>query len=327
MMNKLTIIFAVNKSYTEKLLVELLVLFLILFGTSFVLTWAGSRFRQRTINLKLITHSAFLWTMSLSLVISLGKVIYQQNIWSVQSKILQPIQTYNRKKSDYKANLDNYSRADIANMVMRQAVTGLDKQGFIAIPNCNILLPIYNDAYSEKGLNAGANYANKSAVDPRGLRKPIMGQGNYGLAAHNFNDGLTGFSSLQKETNHNRPYLQEKQLQGSDWLNGKNILLADAQGIYNYKITGQTVVSPETVSVLDPTKTAEVTIISCLFPSTNYRIITHGKLSKAYTWKNAPRKFVNEFNLKVKNTNAHVSWWNPGIEEGANGDKGGTKAN
>ncbi|MGO2539398.1 MAG: class A sortase, partial [Leuconostoc mesenteroides] len=49
------------------------------------------------------------------------------------------------------------------------------------------------------------------------------------------------------------------------------------------------------------------------------------ELKKTYTWRNAPEKLVSEFNLKVRNTNARVSWWNPGIEEGANGDAGGTK--
>ncbi|MFR6597816.1 MAG: hypothetical protein ACLUQC_11160 [Lactococcus raffinolactis] len=52
---------------------------------------------------------------------------------------------------------DKTSRADIAKMV-RQAVSGLDKQGFVAIPARNILLPIYNNAYSNKGLNAGADW-------------------------------------------------------------------------------------------------------------------------------------------------------------------------
>lgn len=284
-----------------------------------------SKYCHKQVSYKSISSLSFFWSVFFTTFFLCTQVMYKNNIFSVQTKILPIIQTYNRKKNTYEVSLDKTSRAEIAQMVMRQAVTGLDKQGFVAIPSLNILLPIYTDAYSKKGLDAGADYANKSAADTEGLNTSIMGKGNYGLAAHNFNDGQTGFSALQKKINHDWPYIQDKKLKGSDWLNSKNILLANAHGIYNYKITGQTVVTPKTVSVIDRTKKAKVTIIRCLFPSSNYRIITHGQLSEAYTWKNAPRKFVNEFNLKVKYTNAHAEWWNPGIEEGANGDKGGTK--
>ncbi|GMA69202.1 hypothetical protein GCM10025879_04480 [Leuconostoc litchii] len=101
--------------------------------------------------------------------------------------------------------------------------------------------------------------------------------------------------------------------------------MANSHGIYQYMITGQTTVTSTEVSVLNPTKKAQLTIISCLFPSTEYRIITHAELKKTYSWQNAPDKLIGEFNLKVRNTNARVSWWNPGVEEGANGDAGGTK--
>lgn len=152
-----------------------------------------------------------------------------------------------------------------------------------------------------------------------------MGQGNYGLAAHNFNDGVTGFSGLQQVINQNAPYISNGQLKGSSWLNGTSVLLANNKGLYQYEITGQDTVKNTDVSVLDPTKNAQLTIISCLFPSTQYRIITHADLKHTYTWENAPQSVVSRFNLQVYNTNARVSWWNPGVEEGANGDQGGTK--
>ncbi|WP_446863878.1 hypothetical protein [Leuconostoc citreum] len=103
-----------------------------------------------------------------------------------------------------KIRADNTSVVTIQKMVMRKAQTEqrLKKQGFVSIPSQGILLPIYNDAYSTAGLNAGANYANRSQNDLEGDKIPIMGQRNYGLAAHNFNDGRTGFSRLQESTNH-----------------------------------------------------------------------------------------------------------------------------
>ncbi|MCK8605666.1 class A sortase [Leuconostoc citreum] len=311
--------------YKEQSLIIIAVVLLVLFFVFFLMHLLIRKLRQNQVSYRKSAYFALMVALGLTMVGLGAQTLYQNNTWSVQTKVLKPIQSYERQKSNRAASTDTTSRADIAKMVMRQAVSGLEKQGFVSIPSQNILLPIYNDAYSDKGLNAGADYANKSEFDPSGDKKPVMGQGNYGIAAHNFNDGQTGFSSLQQETNHDFPYLNQGQLKGSNWLNGQTVLLANAQGIYDYRITGQTLVAPETVSVLNPTDDTKVTIISCLFPSTNYRIITHATLKRTYTWDNAPQHLAREFNLKVKNTNAHASWWNPGIEEGANGDKGGTK--
>lgn len=270
-------------------------------------------------------YRLIIMTITITAIVSIGNYIYQINILGIGDEVRNQInrrQRFNEKKT---LNHDNTSILNVQKMVMRDAAKGLEKQGFVAIPSQNILLPIYNDAYSEQGLNAGANYANRSAVDPEGSKVPIMGQGNYGLAAHNFNDGHTGFSALQQSTNHDSPYLVNGQLKGSSWLNGKTILMANNKGIYRYVITGQTAVSSSQVSVLNPTRQPELTIISCLFPSTDFRVITRAKLRTTYTWRQAPSKYVSEFNLKVRNTNAHVDWWNPGVEEGANGDQGGLK--
>ncbi|WP_407880776.1 class A sortase [Furfurilactobacillus entadae] len=224
-------------------------------------------------------------------------------------------------------SISSSERTRISKQLMRQTQTkqGLTKQGFVSIPDVGILQPIFNDAYSDKGLSAGANYANRSEQDPEGKDVPAMGQDNYGLASHNFNDGKTGFSALQKKTNADEPYLVNGQLKGSDWLNGKFIYLANGTNIYKYKITGQKLVDKDDVSVLNHSKTAKVTIISCLFPSIQYRIITSGKLVKSYTWNKAPADVVTLFNLEKQPTNVHASWFNPGTEEGSNGDAGGTK--
>lgn len=296
---------------------------IVLMITIYVIKLIKKKFEYEFGDRKLIYYSVILISV-LSMIFIGGQLIYQNNIGLIRQKIINVGQTYERWESKSAAEIDNTSRSGIKKMVMRQAVPGLSKQGFVSIPSLNILLPIYNDAYSDKGLDAGANYANKSSTDPNGRIKPQMGTGNYGLAAHNFNDGHTGFSGLQKNINHDEPYLKNGRMNKSNWLNGKYVLLANETGIFIYRITGQKLVTSKTVSVLNQTKQAQVTIISCLFPSTNYRIITYAKLELTYTWENAPRKFVNEFNLKVKNTNAHAKWWNPGIEEGANGDKGGT---
>lgn len=250
---------------------------------------------------------------------------YEKNFGGLKDQTLNFVQKQKQKRRNYQADKDTTSRQQITQMVMRQAQKGLEKQGFVAIPSRYILLPVYNDAYTNKGLNAGANYANRSSVDPQGSQKPVMGQGNYGLAGHNFNDGKTGFSALQESNNRESPYLIKGQPEGSSWLNNKSVILANGTGLYIYEITGQTTVDKTQVSVLNPTENPTLTIISCLFPATQYRIITRAALKNTYTWQQAPDDLVRLFNLHVQDTNAHVDWWNPGTEEGANGDAGGTK--
>ncbi|WEV45647.1 class A sortase [Streptococcaceae bacterium ESL0687] len=310
-----------NKQYS---LLQMGFVFLVSFLLSFLFYFLFLKIRRRPSSYKKIGLTSILLGLIFASLVLGVQTLYQKNTFAIQNKVLNFINYYKQKDENKRADLDNTSRQDIEKMVMRQAVRGLDKQGFVSIPSRSILLPIYNDAYSDTGLNAGAAYANKSQGDPLGTTIPRMGQGNYGLAAHNFNDGKTGFSSLQKEINNDSPYISNGKLSGSNWLNGQTVLLANASGIYEYQITGQTLVTKDTTSVLNPSENPELTIVSCLFPSTDYRIITHALLKNTYTWEEAPQKFVNEFNLKVKSTNAHVSWWNPGTEEGANGDKGGS---
>ncbi|OIL91836.1 hypothetical protein ATX43_08795 [Oenococcus oeni] len=68
-----------------------------------------------------------------------------------------------------------------------------------------------------------------------------------------------------------------------------------------------------------------LTIISCLFPNINYRIITRATLLVKYPVLKAPKDLLKVFDMRINQTNAHVNWWNPGQEEGSNGDMGGFK--
>ncbi|WP_367300905.1 class A sortase [Leuconostoc carnosum] len=281
--------------------------------------------QKRVINKRNVIYNALITGCLGLLVVIGGTFFYENNIGGVKDVILQPINQHERSLANKKSRVDKTEVTTIKKMVMRNAVKGLKKQGFVAIPSQNILLPIYNDAYSDKGLNAGANYANHSEIDPTGEDEPVMGKGNYGLAAHNFNDGRTGFSALQQSINHDNPYLVNGKLKGSSWMNDTTVLMANEHGIYRYMVMGQETVESSQVAILNPTVQPELTIISCLFPSTQYRIITHAHLVKSYAWQEAPKSDISEFNLKIRSTNARVNWWNPGIEEGVNGDAGGTK--
>lgn len=184
-------------------------------------------------------------------------------------------------------------------MVQNQKGSNLTKQGYIAIPDMSIFLPIYDNAYSQAALDLGANTANKDTP------VPVMGEGNYTLAAHNWDNGYTGFSALQQNLKKDAPYLVGKTMGGSDWLNGKKIYMANAKGIYTYTVKSQTTVDQDDVSVLDVNARIDnqpkLTIITCLFPSTTYRIITNAQVTDFVTWKKAPATLVNYFDTqKVK---------------------------
>ena len=262
--------------------------------------------------------------LSIIILCSISYICYQQNWFDVHNKIVQEIRSHRVVVDDNK-KMSLAGRNRIRQRLMRETQAGLKKQGFVSIPVVGILEPIFNDAYSEKGLQAGANYANRSSVDPTGKQVPVMGQGNYGLASHNFDDGLTGFSGLQQNYQDDSPYLVNGQKKNNNWLNNQAIYLANSDGIFEYRIKQQRLVKADDVSLLDPSQKSQVTIITCLFPSTEYRIITIGQLKKSYTWAKAPGRIINYFDLTKQKTNAHVDWYNPGVEEGVNGDAGGTK--
>ncbi|MBS9335823.1 class A sortase [Fructobacillus papyrifericola] len=178
----------------------------------------------------------------------------------------------------------------------------LNKQGFVAIPKLSILLPIYDNAYSKVALDKGANTAQKNTA------VPVMGQGNYTLAAHNWDNGYTGFSALQEKLKQNAPYEDSNgQLGESDWLNGTTIYLANQNGIFKYKITGQKTVDQNDGAVLNPDDRidgkAKLTIVTCLFPDTTKRIITNAKYVSFKNWNQANSDEVGYFDLKKQKTN------------------------
>ena len=291
-----------------------IMLLIVIIGLIIMRLAKSGRFRRGTLFI----------TASLLILIAFFCYSYQKNFWLIGTNIDQLTQKVTQNDKGVKKRYTNDHRQIIKNMVMRQAVKGFDKQGFIAIPSLSILEPIYNDAYSTAGLNNGAAYANRSAQDPTGRQQPIMGQGNYGLAAHNFNDGKTGFSALQEYRNVDAPYLKNGKMLSSKWLNGTKVYLANQSGIYVYTVTKQETHNKNDIAVLNNTKQPRVTIVSCLFPSTDYRIITTAKLQKELTWQQASDKIISYFDLEIRDTNTHADWFNPGAEEGANGDSGGT---
>ncbi|WP_243198204.1 sortase domain-bontaining protein [Weissella diestrammenae] len=262
----------------------------ILFAIAVVLAFIISRIRKARGR----AHGDFLFITSvLLLILSLGIFAYHSNLFGIKDYFAK-FQVQQQSRTIKKRAAKPVDRKLVAKMVMRDQNKNdkYEKKGFVAIPSVSILLPIYDDAYSVAGLNLGADFANRSAEDPKGEQTPMMGRGNYGLAAHNFNDGRTGFSALQEKLNVNASYLVNGQTGTNRWLKNKPVYLANGDGIYEYRITKQTTTLPTNVAVLNQTDQPQLTIVSCLFPNTNYRIITHAKLVKQYTWQKALKNWL-----------------------------------
>lgn len=265
-------------------------------------------------------HNVYLYFLVTALVLSClsgGYLLYSQNIFGIRGQQARATQIRRVVPLTHKRRtVLNYER--IRHQVMRPThhKEGLSKQGFVSIPAVGILLPIFNQAYSRAGLAAGADYI---AVKDQ---TPTMGQGNYALAAHNYDDGRTGFSPLQQYLNKNEPYLVDGKAQEDHWLDQQFIYLANDSGIYAYQIVKQFIVGMDNVHVLEDSEKPTVMIITCLYPNDFYRIVTVGNIKATYTWQNVPDTILNYFDLQVQSTNAYGKQ-NPGIEEGTNGNAGG----
>lgn len=226
-------------------------------------------------------------------------------IWVEHQPTMSPVKQFSKQLTTTSDNnsLSKGQRDKLAQAVMKDDQKGanLNKQGFVAMPSLSILMPVYDNAYSLAALDLGANTANK------GTPVPTMGEGNYTLAAHNWDNGYTGFSAMQQHINQDAPYLVDGKMGGSDWLNGKQIYLANAKGIYTYTVKNQTTVDQNDVSVLDVdarlNNKAKLTIITCLFPNTDYRIITNAQYTDFDSWQSAPSKLVSQFDTSKHKTN------------------------
>ncbi|MCV3296642.1 MAG: class A sortase [Oenococcus sp.] len=234
---------------------------------------------------------------------------------------IQPLKVYEPKGKVAKRPDRSYA-AEILKMIQwnPHANENETKIGYVAIPSQHILLPIYVNPYSSQTLNLGA-----ASVKGQQLGQPS----NYSLAAHNFNNHVTGFSPLQLTENQNAPYLTSGGTHDVHALDGTKVYAADKENLYVYRVVVQNTVYKDQVSVMDPANTVgkqpTLTIISCLFPNINYRIITRAVLSEKYPLMTAPKALLRIFDMRLNQTNAHVNWFNPGQEEGANGAMGGFK--
>lgn len=226
---------------------------------------------------------------------SLVWLVYAFNGFNVRTKVVE--QTRPTVKVDN--SVSNARRQSIQHDATTSHVNNLDKRGLISIPKLSIFEPIYNDAYSTYGLRYGAN----QVINNRSDKLTDFGVGNVVIASHNYADGKFGFGPLQQKVNRNDPYITNGYLQSNDWLNDQNVYLANQQGIFVYRITGQDVVKLSDRTPLESTTKPTLTLLTCLEPNDSFRIITKAKLINAYSWDKAPAKLVNYFDKNVQQIN------------------------
>lgn len=170
---------------------------------------------------------------------------------------------------------------------------GLQKVGEIAVPKIGILMPIYNQPYNKKALEEGSQQMATISG-----QTSTLGVNNFIVVGHNYTDGHSAFSALQENLNQDQPYLQKGQKSSDDWLNGQQIYVADKNNIYDFQIDRQYLIDESDQRVLQDSKQAEINLITCLEPSDQYRIVTHGVLKQKWNWKQAPLNIVDYFNLQ-----------------------------
>lgn len=138
--------------------------------------------------------------------------------------------------------------------------------GELAVPSVHIHLPIV------KGITN--YYLSIGAGEMRPEEK--MGQGNFSLASHNFNNDIVLFSPLR--------HVQK----------GDKVYTTDRQYIYVYQVNKKYYVRPTQTEVIDSGKEAMITLLTCSMDGLT-RLIVQGPLVQKIPWKAAPKSIIDLF--------------------------------
>lgn len=233
--------------------------------------------------------------VSLLLGVSIINYFYKNNTFYMQNKVLEIKREFIIKDLPIKEKEVDERIQDIK----KQTNSG-NRIGYISIPKLDILLSIYD---KEKDLRKGAVTTGQWDLIKKEKVQPTFGEGNFSLSAHNFNDGVHFFSPLQQHTNSNKPYLVKGKTQENDWLVGEKMYITDGEKIYVYAISKQYLVKKKNIAPIQTMKEHVVTLISCLYPNDEYRIITPCFLETVVYLEEAPLEYVSYFDLSIKKEN------------------------
>ncbi|MEJ6399815.1 class A sortase [Nicoliella lavandulae] len=178
------------------------------------------------------------------------------------------------KRADYNMN---QVKAVTMNQVInaRLHAKNVKLVGQMLVPSVGLHLPI--------GLGVDNETLMLAAGTMRADQK--MGQGNYALAGHHMINKQALFSPL---------YVKGKV--------GMKVYLTDMHKVYEYQITQRKIISPYAVQVVDNTKQALITLITCN-DSGSKRLLLRGKLVHTTSIKHAPAAVIKQLHQKTNNYN------------------------
>ncbi|HBI2156048.1 TPA: class A sortase [Listeria monocytogenes] len=166
------------------------------------------------------------------------------------------------KASDIKKNNEKDATFDFESVQLPsmtsviKGVANYDKDavvGSIAVPSVDVNLLVFK----------GTNTANLLAGATTMRSDQVMGKGNYPLAGHHMRDESMLFGPIMKVKK------------------GDKIYLTDLENLYEYTVTETKTIDETEVSVIDNTKDARITLITCDKPTeTTKRFVAVGELEK-----------------------------------------------
>lgn len=144
--------------------------------------------------------------------------------------------------------------------------------GAVAVPTVKINLPIF------KGLSNVALLTGAGTMKPE---QQMGGEGNYTLASHRIQDGVSLFSPIERI-----------QL-------GELIYITDLTNIYTYKATFVEKVEPTRVDLIEdiPGKKM-ITLVTCGDMDATTRVIVQGELDKVTPIKEATKEMTAAFQME-----------------------------
>lgn len=178
----------------------------------------------------------------------------------------EDIEKNNNTDADF--NFEEVQSLSIAEVLKAQTKVGaIPVIGSIVVPSVDLQLPIV------KGVGDAALAVGAGTMKPN----QKLGQGNYALAGHYFEEKDILFSPLYKAKI------------------GDSIYLTDLTNIYEYKLTSKDIIAAKDVYVINdiPNKTV-LTLITCAESGTK-RLAIQADFIKQYPFNEAPAKVAETF--------------------------------
>lgn len=216
-------------------------------------------------------------------VLSGSYYLYEHNFMNFKQNQLQQEHVRYMKDKVLTSN-DEISYKDVMSECLKQNVKGLVRIGTLCVPELEINVPIYNKPYDEDALKHGVQ---RMAPVKDGKLLGNVDSNNLVLVGHNYGDGRRMFSPLQEGVNQDDSYFKNNEAVKNEWLKGEQAYVATKDGIFVYTIDYQKAVRETDTTARKETKNKVLTLITCLEPDDDHRIVTRANLSMSCAWNTA----------------------------------------